>query len=158
MRTVSVLSPKTAALWIRTRFLAFYAGAGAQEVVPGVYAPSHYTHARTALPPTWTQAARDFHCSNTFRPDDGARHSDWREESGEPGFLPERDGVLNCLLLGTSWRKRVSRSAIGSGFAAWISAHYYGRRDLHIPEDVKQNAIQRARTEVTQTLVVAIAF
>jgi phosphomannomutase len=30
--------------------------------------------------------------------------------------------------------------------------HYYGRRDLHIPEDVKQNAIQRARAESTQML------
>jgi phosphomannomutase len=30
--------------------------------------------------------------------------------------------------------------------------HYYGRRDLHIPEDMKQNAIQRARAEGTQTL------
>ena len=30
--------------------------------------------------------------------------------------------------------------------------HYYGRRDLHIPEEMKQNAIQRARSERTQTL------
>jgi phosphomannomutase len=30
--------------------------------------------------------------------------------------------------------------------------HYYGRRDLHIPEEMKQNAIQRARAEGTQTL------
>jgi phosphomannomutase len=30
--------------------------------------------------------------------------------------------------------------------------HFYGRRDLHIPEDVKQNAIQRARAQSTQTL------
>jgi phosphomannomutase len=33
-----------------------------------------------------------------------------------------------------------------------FGAHYYGRRDLHIPEDMKQNAIQRARAEGTQTL------
>ncbi len=30
--------------------------------------------------------------------------------------------------------------------------HYYGRRDLHIPEDVKQGAIQRARSEHTKRL------
>jgi phosphomannomutase len=30
--------------------------------------------------------------------------------------------------------------------------HYYGRRDLHIPEEVKQSAIQRARAESTQSL------
>jgi phosphomannomutase len=30
--------------------------------------------------------------------------------------------------------------------------HYYGRRDLHIPEEMKQNAIQRARAESTQSV------
>jgi phosphomannomutase len=30
--------------------------------------------------------------------------------------------------------------------------HYYGRRDLHVPEEIKQNAIQRARAETTQSL------
>ena len=29
--------------------------------------------------------------------------------------------------------------------------HYYGRRDLHIADEVKQSAIQRARDESTQT-------
>jgi phosphomannomutase len=33
-----------------------------------------------------------------------------------------------------------------------FGAHYYGRRDLHIPEDMKRNAIKRARAEATQTL------
>jgi phosphomannomutase len=31
-------------------------------------------------------------------------------------------------------------------------SHYYGRRDMHIPEDVKQGAIQRARDEKTMSL------
>jgi phosphomannomutase len=31
-------------------------------------------------------------------------------------------------------------------------AHYYGRRDLHIPEDVKLSAIERARSEQTKQL------
>jgi phosphomannomutase len=30
--------------------------------------------------------------------------------------------------------------------------HYYGRRDLHIPEDVKQQAILRARSDGTNHL------
>ena len=30
--------------------------------------------------------------------------------------------------------------------------HYYGRRDLHIPEEVKQQAIQRARADSTKRL------
>jgi phosphomannomutase len=30
--------------------------------------------------------------------------------------------------------------------------HFYGRRDLHIPEAMKQGAIQRARAEGTQAL------
>src|SRR5260370_22757006 len=31
-------------------------------------------------------------------------------------------------------------------------AHYYGRRDLHISEDVKRNAIERAQSESTKRL------
>src|SRR6202049_1390870 len=30
--------------------------------------------------------------------------------------------------------------------------HYYGRRDLHIPEEVKQQAIQQARSNATNRL------
>ena len=30
--------------------------------------------------------------------------------------------------------------------------HYYGRRDLHIPESVKQDTIQRAKAEQTKRL------
>jgi phosphomannomutase len=30
--------------------------------------------------------------------------------------------------------------------------HYYGRCDLHIPEEMKQSAIQRARSEATTRL------
>jgi phosphomannomutase len=30
--------------------------------------------------------------------------------------------------------------------------HYYGRRDLHIAEEIKQGAIQRARSESMQSL------
>jgi len=30
--------------------------------------------------------------------------------------------------------------------------HYYGRRDLHIPDDMKKSAVERARSESTQSL------
>ena len=30
--------------------------------------------------------------------------------------------------------------------------HYYGRRDLHVPEEMKRSAIQRAGAESTQSL------
>jgi phosphomannomutase len=33
-----------------------------------------------------------------------------------------------------------------------FGSHYYGRRDLHIPEELKQSAIRRARAESTQSL------
>ena len=33
-----------------------------------------------------------------------------------------------------------------------FGSHHYGRSDLHIPEEMKQNAIQRARADATQTL------
>ncbi len=33
-----------------------------------------------------------------------------------------------------------------------FGSHYYGRRDLHIPEEMKQSAIQRARAESTRSL------
>src|ERR1700686_3178332 len=78
------------------------------------------------------------------------------EESGGIGysrFLPERDGVLNCLLLANVMAEE--GKALGQLVADLqreFGAHYYGRRDLHIPDDMKQNAIQRARAEATQTL------
>jgi phosphomannomutase len=78
------------------------------------------------------------------------------EESGGIGysrFLPERDGILNCLLLANAMAdegKPLGR--LVADLQRDFGPHYYGRRDLHIPEDVKQAAIQRARDEKTQTL------
>jgi len=78
------------------------------------------------------------------------------EESGGIGysrFLPERDGVLNCLLLANVMAEE--GKALGQlvvDLQREFGPHYYGRRDLHIPEDVKQNAIQRARADSTQNL------
>ena len=78
------------------------------------------------------------------------------EESGGIGysrFLPERDGVLNCLLLANVMAEEGKPlGRLVADLQHEFGPHYYGRRDLHIPEDVKQNAIQRARSGGTQTL------
>ncbi|HKI26403.1 MAG TPA: phosphoglucomutase/phosphomannomutase family protein [Candidatus Sulfotelmatobacter sp.] len=78
------------------------------------------------------------------------------EESGGIGysrFLPERDGILNCLLLANVMADEGKPlGQLVADLQLDYGPHYYGRRDLHIPEDVKQNAIQRARSDATQTL------
>jgi phosphomannomutase len=78
------------------------------------------------------------------------------EESGGIGysrFLPERDGVLNCLLLANVMADEGKPlGQLVADLQREFGPHYYGRRDLHIPEDVKQNAIQRARADGTQSL------
>jgi phosphomannomutase len=78
------------------------------------------------------------------------------EESGGIGysrFLPERDGVLNSLLLANVMAEEAKPlGQLVADLQREFGSHYYGRRDLHIPEDVKQNAIQRARADETQTL------
>ncbi|MCU1303715.1 MAG: Phosphoglucosamine mutase [Candidatus Sulfotelmatobacter sp.] len=78
------------------------------------------------------------------------------EESGGIGysrFLPERDGVLNCLLLANVMAEEGKPlGQLVADLQREFGPHYYGRRDLHIAEEIKQNAIQRARAENTQTL------
>ena len=78
------------------------------------------------------------------------------EESGGIGysrFLPERDGVLNCLLLANVMAEEGKPlGQLVADLQREFGPHYYGRRDLHIPDDVKQSAILRARAESTQTL------
>jgi phosphomannomutase len=78
------------------------------------------------------------------------------EESGGIGysrFLPERDGVLNCLLLANVMAEEGKPlGQLVADLQREFGSHYYGRRDLHIPEDVKQNAIERARAESTNKL------
>ena len=78
------------------------------------------------------------------------------EESGGIGysrFLPERDGVLNCLLLANVMAEEGKPlGQLVADLQREFGPHYYGRRDLHIPEDMKQSAIQRARAEGTQAL------
>ncbi len=78
------------------------------------------------------------------------------EESGGIGysrFLPERDGVLNCLLLANVMAEEGKPlGQLVADLQREFGPHYYGRRDLHIAEEIKQNAIQRARAESTLSL------
>jgi phosphomannomutase len=78
------------------------------------------------------------------------------EESGGIGysrFLPERDGLLNSLLLANVMAEEGKPlGQLVADLQKEYGPHYYGRRDLHIPEDIKQSAIQRAKSEQTKRL------
>ena len=78
------------------------------------------------------------------------------EESGGIGYsryLPERDGILNCLLLAIVMAEEgKTLGQLVRGLQEDFGEHYYGRRDLHIAEEVKQNAIQRAGASATTRL------
>ena len=68
-------------------------------------------------------------------------------------ILPERDGLLNSLLLANVMAdERKPLGQLVADLQHEYGPHYYGRRDLHIPEDVKQQAIQRARSDQTNRL------
>jgi phosphomannomutase len=74
------------------------------------------------------------------------------EESGSIGIgrhLPERDGLLNALLLANIMAEE--GRTLGSLVAALqqeYGEHHYGRLDLHLPEDTKQAAMRRAAAGV----------
>jgi phosphomannomutase len=78
------------------------------------------------------------------------------EESGGIGYsryLPERDGILNSLLLANVMAEEGKPlGQLVADLQREFGPHHYGRRDLHIPEDIKQSAIQRARSEQTKRL------
>ncbi len=78
------------------------------------------------------------------------------EESGGLGygrFLPERDGILNSLLMANVMAEEGKPlGQLVADLQREYGAHYYGRRDLHISEEVKQQAIQLARSDATQRL------
>ena len=71
------------------------------------------------------------------------------EESGGVGLsrhLPERDGLLNSLLIANVMADE--KKTLGQLIAALQSEfgeHQYGRIDMHIAEELKQSAIGRAR-------------
>jgi alpha-D-glucose phosphate-specific phosphoglucomutase len=78
------------------------------------------------------------------------------EESGGIGysrFLPERDGILNALLLANVMAEEGKPlGQLVSDLQREFGAHYYGRRDLHIPDEIKNGAIRRAADPRTTKL------
>jgi len=75
------------------------------------------------------------------------------EESGGIGYsryLPERDGILNALLLANVMaEERKPLGKLVEDLQREFGPHYYGRRDLHIADSVKRAAIQRAHVDGT---------
>ncbi len=71
------------------------------------------------------------------------------EESGGIGFqrhLPERDGLLNALLLANVMAEEgKTLGQLVADLQAEYGEHQYGRIDLHISGDVKNAAIARAK-------------
>ena len=71
------------------------------------------------------------------------------EESGGIGFqrhLPERDGLLNALLLANVMaEEKKTLGQLVTDLQAEYGEHQYGRIDLHIADEIKNGAIGRAR-------------
>jgi phosphomannomutase len=78
------------------------------------------------------------------------------EESGGIGcsrFLPERDGTLNALLLTNVMAEEGKPlGQLVADLQREFGPHHYGRIDFHIPEEVKQSAIRRARSDEMKKL------
>jgi phosphomannomutase len=78
------------------------------------------------------------------------------EESGGIGygrFLPERDGILNSLLLANVMAEEGKPlGQLVSDLQREYGAHYYGRRDLHISDELKNGAVRRAGDTATVKL------
>ena len=78
------------------------------------------------------------------------------EESGGIGYsryLPERDGILNSLLLANVMaEEKKPLGALVAHLQKEYGPHYYGRRDLHISDEIKKTAIARAKAESTRKL------
>jgi phosphomannomutase len=81
------------------------------------------------------------------------------EESGGIGFqrhLPERDGLLNCLLLANVMAEESKTlGQLVADLQAEYGEHQYGRIDLHIPDEIKNAAIARARALPTGNTTIA---
>jgi len=70
------------------------------------------------------------------------------EESGGIGItrhLPERDGILNSLLIANVMADDGKPlGELVADLQREFGAHYYDRRDLHLPNEIKESAIRRA--------------
>ena len=78
------------------------------------------------------------------------------EESGGIGysrFLPERDGILNALLLANVMAEEGKPlGQLVADLQREFGSHYFGRRDLHISDEMKNGAIHRAADSQTKRL------
>ena len=78
------------------------------------------------------------------------------EESGGIGygrFLPERDGILNSLLLANVMaEEKKPLGELVADLQCEFGAHYFGRRDLHVSDEMKNGAIRRAADPQTTKL------
>ena len=78
------------------------------------------------------------------------------EESGGIGFqrhLPERDGILNSLLLANVMADEgKSLGQLVAALQSEYGPHFYARRDLRVANDVKNAAIARAASDETKAL------
>ncbi|MGO4212712.1 phosphoglucomutase/phosphomannomutase family protein [Terriglobus sp. 2YAB30_2] len=74
------------------------------------------------------------------------------EESGGMGIskhLPERDGLLNSLLLANIMAdEKKTLGELVASLQAEYGEHQYGRIDMHIDDGLKQSAINRAKAGV----------
>jgi len=74
------------------------------------------------------------------------------EESGGVGIskhLPERDGILNSLLLANVMAdEHKTLGELVAALQAEYGEHQYGRIDMHINDELKQSAIRRAKAFV----------
>jgi phosphomannomutase len=75
------------------------------------------------------------------------------EESGGVGIakhLPERDGLLNSLLIAQVMAdEKKTLGELVASLQAEYGEHQYGRVDMHITEELKQSAIARAKAGVS---------
>jgi phosphomannomutase len=75
------------------------------------------------------------------------------EESGGVGIskhLPERDGLLNSLLLANVMAdEKKTLGELVAALQAEYGEHQYGRVDMHINDTLKNSAIERARAGVS---------
>ena len=78
------------------------------------------------------------------------------EESGGIGIqrhLPERDGLLNALLLANIMADEgKSLGQLVATLQKEYGPHYYARRDLHVANDIKEAALGRAASKEFQSL------
>jgi phosphomannomutase len=76
------------------------------------------------------------------------------EESGGIGItrhLPERDGILNALLIANVMAEEGRTLAqLVQDLQDKYGEHYYARLDMHIPNELKDSAIARARNGVRE--------